>query len=182
MAVGVFLFKERINRVGLIAMGLAMIGVVLQAVALGHPPYVSLALAVSFCAYGVIRKQIDAEAQTGLFIECLFMVLPALGFAVWMFHNGQGLMGHGLGHSVLMMLSGPATVVPLALFAWSARRLDFSAVGFLQFIGPTMGFMIGIWMGEEVSPLRILSFVFIWGGAVVFMYGAWRTSRMVRQG
>lgn len=181
MAVGVFIFKERINRLGLIAIGLAGIGVVLQAIALGHPPYVSLVLALSFCAYGIIRKQVDAEAQTGLFVECLFMTLPALAFAIWMYVHGQGLMGHGLGKSLLMMLAGPATVVPLALFAWSARRLDFSAVGFLQFIGPTMGFMIGVWMGEDVSLYRMLSFVFIWSGAAVFTYGAWKTSRHLRQ-
>ena len=68
-------------------------------------------------------------------------------------------------------------MVPLALFAWSARRLPLSAVGFLQFIAPTIQFLLGVAFGEPFTPLRALSFVFIWLGVATFAYGAWRKSR-----
>ena len=78
------------------------------------------------------------------------------------------MFGHGVGISLLMSAAGPVTVVPLALFTWSARRLPLSAVGFLQFISPTMGFALGVVLGEPLSALRVVSFGFIWAGAAVF--------------
>ena len=180
MAVGAMVFRERINRVGQAAIALAVVGVVLQTLALGHAPVIALSLAASFCAYGVIRKQVVASAQAGLLIECLFLVAPGAAYVAWLYLRGGGIFGHGLGPSLLMLLAGPATVVPLALFAWTARRLPLSTMGFLQFIAPTIGFAIGVATGESVTPLRLASFAFIWGGAAVFMLGAWRASRIER--
>ena len=120
-----------------------------------------------------------ADAQTGLFVECAFLALPALAY-VWRFQTtGQGHFGHGANVSVLLALAGPATVAPLALFAWSARRLPLSAVGFLQFIAPTLQFLLGVVFGEPFTPLRALSFVFIWLGVAVFAYGAWKKTRQL---
>jgi chloramphenicol-sensitive protein RarD len=180
MAAGAALFRERIDRWGQAAMGLAAVGVVLQALALGHPPWISLILATSFGAYGVIRKQVAAEAQVGLFVECALMLPFGLAYVIWLYASGAGVFGHGLGGTLLMMTAGPATVVPLALFAWTARRLPLSTLGFLQFIGPTMGFITGLAVGEQLTPLRAASFVFIWTGAVVFALGAWRASRRMQ--
>ena len=78
------------------------------------------------------------------------------------------------------MAAGPITAVPLALFSWAARRIPLSYMGFLQFIGPTISFGIGLAEGEAFSTLRAVSFVFIWGGAAVFTYGAWRRARMLK--
>jgi chloramphenicol-sensitive protein RarD len=78
-----------------------------------------------------------------------------------------------------MAVNGPATVVPLALFSW-ARRLPFSTLGFLQYIAPTMTFVTGLIAGEALTPLRAVSFVFIWMGAAVFAFGAWRAARRAR--
>ena len=181
MVAGAVIFRERINRLGWTAIGLATVGVALQALALGHPPYVSLALALAFCAYGILRKRVDADAQTGLFIECAMMVLPGLVLQLWISANGHAIFGRTAGSTLLMATAGPMTVIPLALFSWAARRLPFSTVGFLQFIGPTMGFGIGLAMGEPLTPLRIVSFVFIWAGVCVFVFGAWRASRALRR-
>jgi chloramphenicol-sensitive protein RarD len=81
--------------------------------------------------------------------------------------------------TALLIASGPITAVPLVLFSWAARRIPLSYMGFLQFIAPTIGFVIGVSQGEAFTPLLALSFAFIWGGAVVFAFGAWRRSRMV---
>ena len=93
--------------------------------------------------------------------------------------SGAGHFGRGAAVTILLMLAGPATVVPLALFAWSARRLPLSAVGFLQFIAPTLQFLVGLAFGEPFTPMRALSFAFIWLGVGVFAFGGWRQTRML---
>jgi chloramphenicol-sensitive protein RarD len=177
MAAGALLFRERLDRFAYGAIALAAAGVLVQTLALGHPPWISLSLALLFCAYGVIRKRVDADAQTGLFVECLVLTLPGLAFVLWLEAQGAGHFREGLSTATLLMLNGPATVAPLALFAWAARRLPLSTMGFLQYIGPTLSFCIGLAAGELFTPLRALSFGFIWAGVAVFAYGAWRRTQ-----
>ncbi len=167
---------ERIDRFYAAAIALAVVGVALQGAALGHLPAIALFLAATFWGYGLIRRQIDVEAQTGLFVECLLMVVPGLAYVLWLHHTGGGVFGRTASHTLLMLTTGPATVAPLALFAWTARRLPFATMGFLQFISPTIGFMIGLAMGERLNPLGVFSFAFIWAGAAVYVAGAWRAS------
>jgi chloramphenicol-sensitive protein RarD len=179
MAAGALLFRERIDRIGAIAIALAVIGVGVQTAAIGHLPLVSLALGVSFGAYGVVRKQVQADAQTGLFIECLLLAIPGLAFVAWLESRGQGHFTASPETTLWLLASGPVTAVPLVLFSWCARRLPLSVMGFMQFIGPTIGIVIGVVEGEAFGPLRAASFVFIWAGAAVFAWGAWRRSRAV---
>lgn len=179
MAAGALLFRERMTTEGKVAIGFAAVGVAIQTVALGHLPIVSLGLALTFCVYAILRKQVKADAQTGLFIECAYLALPGLIYVLHVQSTGQGHFGTGAGVTTLLALAGPATVVPLALFAWSARRLPLSAVGFLQFIAPTLQFLLGVAFGEPFTPLRALSFVFIWLGVATFAYGAWKKTRVL---
>ena len=176
MAVGALLFRDRMTAEGKIAIGLAVVGVAVQALALGHLPVISLALAFSFCLYGVIRKQVQADAQTGLFIECLYLTLPGMAYVLFLETTGAGHFRDGWGVALLLLAAGPATVVPLALFAWAARRLTMTALGFLQFLAPTLQFGVGIALGEAFTPLRALSFAFIWAGVAVFAWGVLRGS------
>ena len=180
MAAGAILFRERIDGLGWSAIALASVGVLVQSMALGHPPYISLVLGLTFTAYGVVRKQVAAEAQTGLFVECLVLAPIALGYILWLGRAGQGHFGAHILPSALLVLAGPVTVVPLMLFAWAARRLPLSTMGFLQFIGPTMQFGIGVAGGEPLTPLSAASFACIWLGVAVFAYGAWRKTRALR--
>jgi chloramphenicol-sensitive protein RarD len=177
MAVGALIFRERIDKIGIAAIALAVVGVVLQTVALGHLPVIAIFLALTFWGYGLIRKHIAADAQTGLFIECLLMAGPGIAYVIWLHHAGGGIFGRSPGSSLLMMTAGPATVAPLALFAWTARRLPFSTFGFLQFIAPTIGFLVGLANGERLTTPGMISFLFIWAGAATFVFGAWRASR-----
>jgi len=172
MAAGAWLFRERIDWAGKIAMALAAIGVVLQTLALGHAPWVSLVLALTFAAYGIIRKRVSVDAQTGLFLECLLLALPGL---IWLIHietTGAGHFTATPAATLWLLFAGPATVIPLALFAWAARRMPLSSMGFLQFLAPTIVFIIGALQGEALGPLRIASFVFIWVAVGVFAVGA----------
>ena len=181
MVVGLWLFREKIDKWGWVAIGLAAVGVLFQALALGRPPWISIALALSFGAYGVIKKRIPVDAQTGLFIECLLLLPFGLMFVIW-------LQTQGLGHGFATwegfgwgLLNGPATVFPLVLFAWAARRMPLSTMGFIQFLAPTMQFGIGLAAGELFTPLRAVSFAFIWLGAGVFAAAALLRARAARQ-
>jgi chloramphenicol-sensitive protein RarD len=177
MAVGALFFRERMPLTGKIAIVLATIGVGVQTLALGHLPLISLGLGISFCAYGVIRKQVKADAQTGLFFECAYLSLPGLAYVLWLQSTGAGHFLGGWNIALLLLCAGPATVAPLALFAWSARRLSLTALGFLQFVAPTLQFFVGLALGETFTPMRALSFAFIWAGVAVFAWGAWQASR-----
>ncbi|TAL29273.1 MAG: EamA family transporter RarD [Phenylobacterium sp.] len=179
MAAGALLFRERIDRIGMAAIALALVGVTVQAIALGHLPWVSLVLAFSFGGYGVVRKQVAADAQTGFLVETLLVGLVAVGYIAW--QAGQPGASHFSDPvtAAWLIACGPITAIPLVLFSWAARRVPLSVMGFMQFLSPTISFVIGLSQGEAFTPLRALSFAFIWGGAAVFLYGAWRRSRSV---
>jgi chloramphenicol-sensitive protein RarD len=174
MGAGALLFRERFSRAGAAAIVLACIGVALQGLAVGHPPWLALALALSFWGYGVIRKQAPVGAQAGLFIECLMLAPLGLAYLVWIGVKGGGHFGAGVPVTLLLLATGPATVIPLALFAHAARRLPLSTMGFLQFVVPTALFGIAMATGEAMTPLSAASFVFIWAGVLVFSLGALR--------
>jgi chloramphenicol-sensitive protein RarD len=178
MAAGALLFRERIDRIGFMAIGLALAGVAVQALALGQLPWVSLVLAFSFGGYGIVRKQVAADAQTGFLVETLIVGLVAAGYLAWLQGQGGGHFGEPV-TAAWLILSGPVTAIPLVLFAWAARRIPLSLMGFLQFIAPTISFFIGVAQGEPFTVVRALSFALIWGGVAVFLYGAWRRTRSV---
>ena len=167
-AVGALFFRERINRWGIVALTLATIGVLAQAVALGAPPWVALVLAGSFAGYGAVRKQTQADAQGGLLIECLILSPFAVGLLVWLARHGTLTFGQGVDVTLLLLTCGPVTVAPLALFAFAARRLPFNIVGFIQFITPTLQFACGLAQGERLTWQSLVAFAFIWAGALVF--------------
>ncbi|MBX3477947.1 MAG: EamA family transporter RarD [Brevundimonas sp.] len=181
MVFGLWLFRERMDRFGWVAVGLAAVGVLLQALALGRPPWISLFLALSFAAYGVIRKRAPVEAQAGLLVECLLLAPLGVLWLVWLARAGQGVGFEDPVHLPWALSNGPATVLPLALFAWAARRMPLSTLGFIQFVAPTLQFAVGVMTGEALTPLRAVSFVFIWGGAGVFALGALMRHRIERR-
>jgi chloramphenicol-sensitive protein RarD len=179
MAAGAVIFRERIDRLGQAAIGLAAVGVTLQALALGHLPLVPMVLAFSFAGYAVVRKRVAAEAQTGLFVECLILGAPALAYVLWLEHAGLGHFRANPAVAAWLVVAGVVTATPLMLFAWATRRMSLQAMGFLQFLTPTITFFLGVAQGEPFTPLRAASFVFIWGGAALFVWGAWRRARRV---
>lgn len=169
VAFGVTLFKERITRAQGFALALAAIGIAVQAYALGAFPWVSIALCASWSLYGLVRKQAPVPAAGGLLAETLILALPAALGLWWVSTTAQGLtFDDSASNALLLSLSGLATAVPLILFSFGARRLKFSTLGMLQFMAPTIQFLIGWADGEPLTPLRIASFVLIWIGLVIF--------------
>lgn len=179
--VGVLFFGERLSKFQGLAVLFALLGVTVLTLYGGVFPAISLILAVTFTTYGVIRKYVDIGAMPGLFIETLLLMAPALAFILYQQSNGDLQFGQlGLRMDVLILMAGPITVLPLLAFAFAARRLKLSTLGFLQFIGPTMQFMCGLYFGEPFTPAHALCFGLIWVGVAIFSYDAYRSNRKVK--
>jgi len=179
--VGVVSFGEKLSRLQLIAVALATIGVVILTIYGGQFPWIAMSLALSFTAYGVIRKRTEVGSLPGLFIETSVLFLPSLAYFFW-------LQGKGSLHftnvdpdmMALLVLAGPLTVLPLVAFAFAARRLRLSTLGFLQFIGPSLQFLMAVLYGEKLTLGVLLCFGFIWTAAAVFIWDAAHTRLKLR--
>jgi chloramphenicol-sensitive protein RarD len=175
--VGVVFLGERLRRLQLLAVLFATAGVVILTVSAGQFPIISLAIAASFTVYGVIRKRVVVGGMPGLFIETLVLLPFAASWLGWMTMTQQSSFGTGdPGLNGLLMLAGPVTVIPLLFFALAARRLPLSTLGFMQFIGPTLQFGVGVVYGEPLSPPILMCFGFVWMGVIIFSFDAVRVS------
>ncbi|MFQ5609602.1 MAG: EamA family transporter RarD [Woeseiaceae bacterium] len=173
VAVGVFAFGERLSRLQFFSVILAAIGVLYLTFIGGVFPWIALSLAALFTAYGVIRKQINIGAMPGLFVETSLLFPLAAGYLAWLGASGQAAIVNGPSSlTALLALAGPVTVLPLWMFAIAARKLTLTTLGFMQFIGPSLQFMAGIYYGEELTSADIVCFAFIWLAIVVFVTDA----------
>lgn len=176
--VGVLFFKESISRLQIIAVIFAFIGVSILTLEGGVFPWISLFLAASFTTYGVLRKQIAVGAMPGLFVETLTLLLPALVLFGYLAQTDTMALGDfGWQMDALLVFAGPLTVLPLLAFAFAARRISLSALGVLQYVGPTLQFACGIYFGETFTAAHAWCFGFIWLGVGVFAFDAIRKSR-----
>ncbi|MFT3728093.1 MAG: EamA family transporter RarD [Terricaulis sp.] len=177
VAVGVSLYKERITSAQTAALALAGFGILVQGFALGAPPWMALALCATWSAYIVIRKGAQVHAAVGLLIETIVLAPIAAGMLWWAAQAAPLAFGTSPSHTFLLLLAGPATAIPLTVFAWGARRVSFTTLGLLQFLAPTIQFATGIAFGEPFTPLRAASFALIWIGLALF---SWDTIRRTR--
>lgn len=168
---GVLVLGERLSALQWFAVGCAAAGVGVLTVGLGVPPWIALALAVSFGAYGLIRKQVDIDAVRGLAFESTLMLPPALVLLVLAESHGSGAFGHGPAwRDVLLVAGGAVTAVPLLLFAYGARRVTLTALGFLQYLAPTVQCLLGIFVFRETfGRVQLVAFGLIWAALAVFM-------------
>ncbi|MGD9967944.1 MAG: EamA family transporter RarD [Hyphomonadaceae bacterium] len=177
VAVGVLFFRERITAPQLIALALALCGVIVQGFALGAPPWMALALCATWSVYAVIRKRAPVPAAVGLLIESLALMPLVAGLLWWAASEAPLGFGSGWSTSVLLAIAGPVTAIPLMAFAFGARRVSFTTLGLLQFLAPTLQFSTGIVFGEPFTPLRAASFLLIWLGLAFF---SWDTLRRAK--
>ncbi|MEM7728286.1 MAG: EamA family transporter RarD [Pseudomonadota bacterium] len=174
--VAVLFFGERLSRLQGAAIVLAAAGVMVLTVYGGQFPLIALFLATTFTIYGVLRKLIDVGAMPGLFIEVLVLFIPAVIFLAWLSQSGQLVFGQDRALDWLMVAAGPITVLPLLAFAFAARRIRLSTLGLLQFIGPTMQFLCGIYYGEPFTMAHAVCFGLIWVGVALFALDGWKAS------
>jgi len=169
--VGVMFFGEKLTRNQGIAVLLAAFGVLILTFYGGEFPAIALFLGVSFTIYGVVRKQVAIGAMPGLFIETMLLLLPALGYIYYLQQNGQFLFPSAdLNMKTLLILAGPITVLPLLAFAYAARRLTLTMLGFLQYIGPTLQFMCALYYGEKFTLAHAICFTCIWIAVALFSW------------
>lgn len=177
VAVGVLFYKEKISTSQVIALVLALVGVVVQGFALGAPPWMALALCATWSTYAVIRKRAPVPAGVGLLVETLTLAPVAAGLLWYAAQSAPLAFTTGWDHALLLALAGPATALPLMAFTFGARRVSFVTLGLLQFVAPSLQFATGIVYGEPFTALRAASFALIWAGLGFF---AWDTLRRAR--
>ena len=181
VALGVVVLRERLRRPQWIAVACAAAGVAWLTWSAGSPPWIALGLAGSFALYGLVRKLVPVDAVAGLGVESLFMFLPALAYVLWAEagHGGGFIGGWSLGTQLLLVFSGVVSAVPLVAFAYGVRRIPLSVVGLLQYIGPTLQLLLGVWFFREpFTAVHAPGFGAIWLGLAIFAgEGLWRGRR-----
>jgi len=169
---GVIFLGEKLRTGQVVAVLLAGAGVVYLTVSYGALPWISLLLAFTFGMYGLIKKTARLESMHGFSLETMVMFLPALGFLLYREAASVGAFAH-LGEitTLLLVLAGPVTSIPLLLFGYSARRVPLSMLGFMQYIAPTLQFLLGVFAYHEAFPLeRLVGFSSIWTALLVYSF------------
>jgi chloramphenicol-sensitive protein RarD len=173
--VGVVFLGERLRRFQLVAVVLAAFAVTILTIIGGEIPWIALSLAILFTIYGVIRKRVAIGGMPGLFVETLVLLPLAMGYWLWLMNTGMSDFSSSDPFlSFLLVLAGPITILPLLLFVLAARRLPLSLIGFLQFIAPTLQFVMGLLYGEVLTMAHMLCFGLIWIAVAFFVLDAWR--------
>lgn len=164
IAMGAILLGERLDRFQIMAMSLAAAAVVLLTVNAGGLPWVSLALGFSFAIYGYLRKTLPIGPSQGFFLEVLILTIPALGYVAWLQAHGENHFTPASWSDLFLLLGcGPVTAVPLLLYGFGAKLLRYSTIGIMQYIVPTLIFLIAVFVfGEPFGGVRAIAFCMIW--------------------
>jgi chloramphenicol-sensitive protein RarD len=167
---GVIFLGEKLRSGQVAAVIIAVLGVVYLTVSYGSLPWISLILAFTFGLYGLIKKTASLESLHGFSLETLVLFLPALGYLIYREASGAGAFVHeGAGVTLLLILAGPVTSIPLLLFGYSARLIPLSMLGFIQYIAPTLQFMLGVFVYKEpFPPARLVGFCIIWLALLIY--------------
>lgn len=182
VVVGYLFLNERFTRAQLLAIGLAVVAVGVQTYAAGFFPWLGLSLAVTFCAYGFIRKKVAVSAVPGFFVEVLILSVPAGIFIAHGITTGSGTFLTGPMDSALLWGLGLFTATPLLLYAASVRRLRYSTAGILQYLSPSLVFLTAVFIFDEpMSPLRLFSFALLWVALTIYSVSAFREDKARRE-
>lgn len=175
---GFVFLGDRFNRLQLAAIVIAAAAVLMLTVVGGQFPWVSIALALTFGLYGLIRKTVDVGPTQGFLIEILLIFPIVAGFIGWKVMNGTSVFLGSPEVSWLMILAGPATATPLILFSVGAKRLRLSTIGLMQFLVPTMIFLIGVFIFKEpMREVQLYAFMMIWCALILYAWSVISTER-----
>ncbi|KGK16960.1 EamA family transporter RarD [Vibrio navarrensis] len=180
---GMIFLGERLRKLQWFAVALAACGVLVQLVMFGSVPIVAIALAMSFGVYGLLRKKVSVDAQTGLFIETLVMLPAAAIYLLFIASTPtSNLLDNPASLNILLVAAGVVTTLPLLCFTGAATRLKLSTLGFFQYIGPSLMFLLAVLIyGEAFTSDKAITFAFIWGALVLFSFDGLRNNRNVRR-
>jgi chloramphenicol-sensitive protein RarD len=184
-AFGTIFLKEKLRPAHYPALALVAVGVAIPCLAAGTLPWLAVALPVTFGFYGLVRKIAPVESLTGLTVETLLLLLPSVGYLIYLSVEHRNHMTPGDWNlNALIALSGIVTVVPLLAFTLALRRLPLVAISFIQFLSPTVQMVIAVlWLGEEdkLTPETIAAFVCVWIAVAIFITDAVRQARQQRR-
>jgi chloramphenicol-sensitive protein RarD len=175
---GRFVLKEKLGRLQWIAVAVAAAGISVFAAGALSQLWISLTLCVSFALYGLLRKVVKADALTGLGIETSLLFPLAIGWLGWRFGIGAPVLGKSQLDAGLLIAAGIVSTTPLILFTAAARRLKYSTLGMLQFLAPTLQFLIGVWYGEPLKTAHFIAFPLIWAALGLYVTALVRAPRL----
>jgi chloramphenicol-sensitive protein RarD len=179
---GVLVLKEKLRRLQIVSVSLATVGVVILTVAYGHIPLIALGLAVSWGSYSLIKKRLNAGALETLSIETLVAFIPNFAFLIHLINKHEAQFGQDLGFSLALFSAGLFTVIPLLMFNAATTRLPLTVTGLLQYITPSIMFLVGIIVFHEPLPVaKIIGFIFIWVALTFLGTDLVKSSRSVNQ-
>ena len=181
VALGVVVLRERLRPAQRAAVALAVAGVVGMTIVAGVVPWISLTLAFSFGTYGLLKKRPDAAPPfEGLLMETAFVAAPALAYLAVLAGTGEGAFGSSPNTTLVLVAGGAVTVTPLVLFGGATQRIPLSTVGILQYITPTMHFLIGVLVfNEAVTRGEWFAFVMVWIALIVYTIDMYRTTSAI---
>ncbi len=178
---GAVFLGERFTRMQVLAIGLAVIAVLIQTIAAGVVPWLGLMLGSTFCLYGLIRKTVDVGATQGFFIEVLIIFPPALALALWMGSTGEAVFLTTQFYTLMLIGCGILTAGALLFFAAAIRRIRYSTAGLMQYISPSLVFLTAVFIfGEPMNAWRWLSFALLWVALVIYSYPAIKEGRKMQ--
>ena len=179
---GVLVLRERLRRLQWLAVGLAALGVSYLTLQTGQPPYVALALALSFSAYGLLRKTVPVEALAGLAAETLLITPLGVLYVVWVELQHQGALTAASPLQLgLLIGAGVVTAMPLWFFAYGARRISLATVGLVGYVAPTIQLLVGLYhFDEPFDPHKLVGFTCIWCGLILYSADAIAALRQTR--
>jgi len=168
---GVVLLNERLTKMQWAAVFSVLLGVMNQIINYGEIPWIALSLAFSFAIYGFIKKQIKIDSLNGFLVETTLALPFSLGFIIWSLISGSAVFfNYNLSTDLLLLAGGIVTAVPLIMFAAAAQKIPLSAMGFLQFIAPSLSFLLATQVyNEPLSNEQLISFVLIWIGLALYL-------------
>lgn len=183
IVIGAVFLGERFTRPQVVAIVLAVAAVLLLTIHMGALPWVSLVLAVSFGIYGYLRKIVPVGPAQGFFLEVVLLTLPCLAvLAIWFPVGTNHFMAGNLTDTLLLLAAGPATAIPLILFASGARLLKYSTVGLMQYVAPTIMFVIAVFLFREpFSGVQLIAFCLIWTALAIYSWSSLRKTAIVAQ-
>jgi chloramphenicol-sensitive protein RarD len=177
-----FFLQESLTRLQLLAVFVALAGVAFLIFSYGQLPWVALVLATSFSIYGLLRKKVTVDSMPGLLIESCIMLPFALLYWLVMDTTSGNMLENSFDLNVTLLLAGVVTTAPLLCFTAAARRIRYTTLGFFQYIGPSLMFLLAVMHYQEpLDTTRVVTFVCVWSGLLIYVYDSLRVYRKSRQ-
>ena len=179
VAMGTMFLGEKMTRLQVVAIAFASVAVIILTFASGALPWVAIVVSLSFAAYGFIRKTVDIGPTQGFMSEVLILSVIAIPYAIWLAQTVGAKIGGISSDTILLLACGPVTAIPLILFANGAKRLRLSTIGLMQYIVPTMIFLIGVFIFHEpFNQLQLLAFTLIWIAIGLYIWSSVQVAKL----